>query len=104
MSFNFLQSLELDKNIFKRDSLIVTHQDGPVDGSFVLHFLLSEFSRIGGTAATSGGGGEAKVLLILNHQSATHWMSIASKLGSNIDRMKGEIRRSENTFVNSHWI
>lgn len=83
MTSNFLQSVELESSIFDMNSLIVTHQDGQVNGSFVLQFLVSEFIRM------AGGDSQLKVLLILNHQSTYHWASIATKLNWNIHSLKG---------------
>jgi len=89
-----MQSLELGKDIFENNSLIVIHQDGYVDGSFVLHFLASEFIRTSAANFDS----IAKILLILNHQSTGHWEAIAAKLGWNIATTKGNHQRQK-TYV-----
>lgn len=63
----------------------VIHQVGEkVEGGFLAHFMLAQFFRKYSKEADG-----ARVLLILNHHSKMHWLSLGSKLGINLSALEG---------------
>jgi len=72
------------EDIYCGNNLIVVHEDGEVDGSWVLQALLAEFNR----GIVTGSKWNSTGLTVLNHQAEGHWSSIAGKLGWNWAKMK----------------
>jgi len=86
MAQGFLSSLDLKGSVFGPEDLLVTYQNGNVDGSFVLHYLVGDFVKTFGN--------QSRILLVLSSETVNHWNSVGSKLGWNFgaQQAKGHLK------------
>ena len=98
-----LHTLDLDPaQLFRGGNLIIIHEKGekhepPIDGSFILQLLISEYNQPKSTRAAN------KILLILTHQAEKHWSQCCGKFGQNLDTLKGKFDFVFSIFECEHW-
>src|SRR5271168_4369589 len=91
-----LHTLDLEApKLFGAGNLLMVHEKGekqepPIDGSFILQLLISEF--VSKSTQPGSAPGSRKILLVLTHQTEKHWNQCCAKFGQNLETLKSKLK------------